>query len=244
MAKAKKGTKENPLTTNELSAAISSLLEEKKRPYKITEAVIVDDLCNYKYEMIEGKGPYDRHKVDGKGIIVEDMREVFRKLRVHMAAVYGVFSLQGLDIQDIDLHHIDDIIAEFNVNGFKIKGGEDMESISLIGSKHIATVGGRMALTTPWIDISTLSSYKWYNELKDLADKAREEVALYKEGKYIVPDVDEDDEEDEVSPKDGKRRKKAKQLTIGSSEATSDDDENEQQADEETGNDDTFDSPI
>ncbi len=244
MAKAKRGSKENPVTEKEMEDVLT--LEKKKRPYKITEAVIVDDFCNYKYEMVEGKGPYDKHKVDGKGIIKDDMRDVLRKMRVHMAAVYGVFSLQGLDIQDIDQHHNDDVTADFHVNGFKVKGGEDMESISLMGSKHIANVGGRMSLTTPWIDISTLSSYKWYNELKDLADKAREEVALYKEGKYIVPDV-EDDDEDEDKPK----RKKAKQLTIASpeaaaekSEAGQEDEPVEEEADEETDGDDDFDSPL
>lgn len=210
MGRPKKGTKENPVTTEEIE---DILTQENKRPYKITEAVIVDDFCNYKYEMTEGKGPYDKHKVDGKGIIVDDMRDIFRKLRVHMAAVYGVFSLRGLEIKDIDQHHNDETTAEFHVNGFKIKGGEDMESISLIGSKHIACVGGRMSLVTPWIDISTLSSYTWHNELKELADKARDEVALYKEGKYIVPDADEDDDE-VVSKKDGTRRKKPKQFSL------------------------------
>lgn len=246
MAKAgRKGSKGNPVTTKELAEAIDSLIGENKRPYKITEAIIVDDFCNYKYEMTEGKGPYDKHKVDGKGIIVDDMRDVFRKLRVHMAAVYGVFSLQGLEIKDIDLHHSDDVTAEFHVSGFKIKGGEDMESISLIGSKHIASVGGRMALTTPWIDISSLSSYMWHNELKELADKACEEVALYKEGKYIVPDIDEDEEEETVSKKDGTRRKKPKQLSIASSE-NSDEPDNVQEEEpvEETDVDDDFDSPL
>jgi len=242
MAKPKKGTKENPVTQKDLAAIADALLNLNKRPYKITEAVIVDDFCNYKYEMTEGKGPYDRHKVDGKGIIVDDMREVFRNLRVHMAAVYGVFSLQGLDIQDIDLHHNDDITAEFHVSGFKVKGGEDMESISLIGSKHIAMVGGRMALTTPWIDISTLSSYKWHNELKELADKAREEVALYKEGKYIVPDIDEENEEEIVSKKDGRRHRKPKQLSISGTDGSVETEEAD--AVEEIESDDEFDSPI
>jgi hypothetical protein len=239
MAK-RKGTKENPVTEKEMD---DILTQEKKRPYKVTEALIVDDFCNYKYEMTEGKGPYDKHKVDGKGIIVEDMRDVFQKMCVHLAAVYGVFSLQGMEIKDIDQHHNDPVTAEFHVNGFKIKGGEDMESISLIGSKHIACVGGRMSLVTPWIDISTLSSYQWHNELKELADKAREEVALYKEGKYIVPDIDEDEEEELVSKKDGSRRKKPKQLSIS---AVDGDQEESDQEDliEETEGDDDFDSPL
>jgi hypothetical protein len=236
MGRPKKGTKENPVTEQEME---DILTQENKRPYKITEAVIVDDFCNYKYEMTEGKGPYDKHKVDGKGIIKDDMREVFRKFRVHMAAIYGVFSLQGVEIKDIDQHHNDDTTDEFHVNGFKVKGGEDMESISLIGSKHIACVGGRMSLVTPWIEISSLSSYKWHNELKELADKAREEVSLYKEGKYTVVETQEEDD-DEEKPK----KKKVKQLTIASPEAAADEPETEEEEIEVTEGDDDFDSPL
>lgn len=238
MAK-RKGSKENPVTQDDLKEIADAVLGVKKRPYKITEVLIVDDFCNYKYEMVEGKGPYDKHKVDGKGIIKDDLRDVFTKMKVHLAAVYGVFSLQGLDIQDIDQHHNDDVTFEFHVSGFKIKGSEDMESISLIGSKHIASIGGRMGLTTPWIDISNLSSYKWHNELKELADKAREEVALYKEGKYIVPETEDDDDDEKP------RKKKAKQLTIASPEGAAENPEdNGEEPVEETEGDDEFDSPI
>jgi hypothetical protein len=215
MAKAKKGSKENPVTTEELAA----IAEPVKRPFKITEAAIKDDFCSYKYEMTEGKGPYDIHKVDGKGIIEDDMSDVFRKFRVHMAAVYGVFKLQGIEVTDIDQHHLDDITAEFHVDGFKIRGSDEMESIILIGSKHIGDLGGRMALETPKIDISDLSSYKWYNELKELANKAREEVALYKGGKYTIPEIEE--EEEEKKPRKGR----GKQLSIVSPEGAADEPE-------------------
>lgn len=213
MRRAKKGTKENPITTDDLAAIADAVLGEKKRPYRILEATIKDDFCNYSYEMTEGKGPYDLHTVKGKGIIMDDMREVFRKFRVHMAAIYGVFKLQGIEIKDIDLHHSDDIVLEFHVTGFKIKGSDEMESIVLIGSKHCPETAGRIDLALPPIDISTLSSYKWYNELKELADRARDEVSLYKEGKYIVPDTEEDDD-GELKPK-GRR---ARQLTIASAD--------------------------
>jgi hypothetical protein len=235
MAK-RKGSKENPVSEKEMAEVLS---QETIRPYKITEAVIKDDFCNYKFEMIEGKGPYDIHKVDGKGIIKDEMREVFRKFRVHLAAIYGAFSIQGVEVKDIDEHHNDDITSEFHVSGFKIKGSGDLESISLSGSKYIACLGGRMGLDTPGIPLDSLSSYKWFNELKILADKAREEVALYKEGNYTVVDMGDDDEEE--TP----RKRKAKQLTIASPEAISDKPENDQgELVDETEGDDDFDSPL
>jgi hypothetical protein len=240
MARPKKGTKENPVTEQEVAEILE---QENVRPYKIMEAQIKDDFCNYKFEMTQGKGPYDIHKVDGKGIIMDEMRDVFKKFKVHLAAIYGAFSLNGVDVADIDQHHNDDITAEFHVSGFKIKGSGDMESIILIGSKYIPCIGGRMGIDTPPIPMDALSSYKWYNELKVLADKAREEVALYKEGNYIV--VDTSDDEEEEKPK----KKKAKQLTIASPEARADNPESEQEdpvkdAIEETDVDDDFDSPL
>lgn len=223
MAKAKKGTKENPITQEDLAA----LAKPNKRPYRILQAIVKDDLCSYHYEMTEGKGPYDVHKVDGKGLVKEDLTNVFRKFRVHLAAVYGAFKLQGIDVQDIDQHHNDDITHEFHVTGFKMRGSEDMESIILIGSKSIQELGGRMELETPKIDITSLSGYKWYNELKTLADQAREEVALYKEGKYTVIETEEDDEDD-----NGKKKRKAKKLNIMSSEAAVDEPEMEDVVDD------------
>lgn len=216
MPKAKKGTKENPVTQEDLAA----IAEGPKRPYKIIQAVIKDDFCNYTYEMIEGKGPYDKHKVEGKGLIKDDMRDVFNKFRVHMAAIYGIFKLQGIEITDIDQHYQDDITHEFHVDGFKIVGSEDNESIILTGSKYIAELGSRMGIETPKIEITSLSGYKWYNELKALGDKAREEVALYKEGKYTVIETEEEDDADD------KPKRKAKQLTIASPEAAAESLEN------------------
>jgi hypothetical protein len=184
--------KNNPITLEDVQA----LNQPKKRPYKILEAEIKDGLCNYVYEMTEGKGPYDKHKVSGKGFIMDDMREIFDKFRVHMAAIDGVFKLRAMELDDIDRYHNDDVVLGYHVDGFKMKGSDEMEFIILVGSKPIQECGARQRIETPKIDITSSSGYQWYNELKELADAAREEVALYKEGKYTVPDTDEDDVDD------------------------------------------------
>lgn len=209
MAKGKKGSKDNPVTTEELADLLTA---KPKRGYVIINALIKDDFCNYRYEITEGIP--DGHNVDGKGIIKDDMRNAFQRLNVHLAALDDAYRISGTDITNIDLHHTDEIAGFYHVTGFKIKGGKDNESISLIGTKYSKTCGGRLNISgTPFIPMDTLSSYKWYNELRVAADGAREEVALYKEGKSTP--VEKEDEEET-------KKKRGRQLTIASPEAAAD----------------------
>jgi hypothetical protein len=211
MAK-RKGTKENPVSEKEMAEVLS---QETVRPYKITEAVIKDDFCNYRYEITSGLGLNDGHDVDGKGIVLDDLKNAFVKFRVHVACVDGVFRYQGIELKDIDMHHEDEFVSHYVVTGFKIYGSGDNEAIVLIGNKFSPGFSERMKVITPRIAMDNLSSYKWYNELKAAADIARQEVALYKEGKCIVVEDEEDEEGNE-----GKKKKYGKQLTIGSPEAS------------------------
>jgi hypothetical protein len=170
--------------------------------FTIKEASLKDDFCNYTFEIITGVGSGDTHSVKGSGIIEDDMREAFGKFNVHLAAIDDVFKLSGIELEDIDKYHAHELATRYHVTGFKIKGGTENESIILVGSKFVGTAGGRIELATPKIPLDNLSSYQWYNELKAAADNAREEVALYKEGKYTS--VQEED--DKPNPR---------QLTIG-----------------------------
>lgn len=202
----RKGSKQNPVTETELSAVLAG---KPHRNYSIIHAAIIDGFCNYGYEITEGIP--DTHNVKGKGIVLDDMPSSFQKYNVHLAALDDAFRLSKIEIDDIDKYHAEEITHQYHVNAFKIKGGKDNESISLGGTKYCNTLGGRLAITTPFIPLDNLSSYKWYNELKAAADAAREEVALYKEGKCTVV---EEDADDEVSIVIG-RKKKNKQLSIG-----------------------------
>jgi len=74
------------------------------------------------------------------------------------------------------------------VSGFKIKGADENIQVSLIGSKHLNTVLGRMACVTPNILLAAGTDYKWYNELLTEIENCQKEVALYKEGKGMRPD--------------------------------------------------------
>jgi hypothetical protein len=194
-------------------SALEDLILGGEKSFTIKEASIKDDYCNYTFEITKGVGAGDTHSVKGSGIIEEDMRDAFRAFNVHLAAIDDVFKLSGIEIEDIEKFHNHELTANYHVNAFKIKGGSENESIILIGSKFVGTAGGRIELATPKIPLDNMSSYQWYNELKAAADKAREEVALYKEGKYTTAE-----EEEEPNPR---------QLTIGDAIAQSLEDDNE-----------------
>jgi hypothetical protein len=188
MAKGKKGSKENPLTVQDLQQ-----LEEKD--YIIIEASIKDDFCDYSYEVQKGVGKGRVHKVEGKKskmIISDDMREAFSKMRVHLAVLAGVFKQSDIEIEDIDTMHSHELSFLFTISGFQIKGSKENESVILIGTMFSETASGRFELKTPRIALDNLSSYKWHNELKAAVDKAREEVELYDQGKYTLHEEEED----------------------------------------------------
>lgn len=189
MPKEKKGSKENPITSDDL-------IQDEGRPFEIIEASIKDDFCIYIFEVTKGVGLGDKHKVDGKGIIDEDMRDAFAKFNVHLACIDDVFKHSDVEILDIDKMHGHELTGLYHVTGFKITGSAENECIILMGNKYVSSAGGRIEIKSPKIPLDNLSSYKWYNELKVAADKARWEVEEYKEGKYTT---EEDDPEDNKS---------------------------------------------
>jgi hypothetical protein len=161
--------------------------------YIIKEARLKDDFCHYIFEITDGTGAGDTHAVKGNGIVLDDMIHAFGKLNVHLAAVDDVFKHSNLEIEDIDKMHTHDLTDLYRVNGIVIKGYKDNLSVILIGSKHVSSAGGRIELKSPKIALDSLSSYKWYNELNDAVEKVREEVRLYKEGKYEALETEDDE---------------------------------------------------
>lgn len=171
------------------------------KPCVIKSAQINDDFCNYSYEIQSGVGVGDVHAVKGKGIIDEDMRIAFFPLNAHLACIDDVFKHSKIEVDNIDNFHNDPLTGLYNVTGFKIKGGNDNESVVLVGNKFVNSAGGRIELETPQIPLDNLSSYQWYNELKTALDNARNEVELYKDGK--------------CTPVDNKEKVDPNQMTIG-----------------------------
>lgn len=191
---------ENPLEAGELAAAISDIIDINKRLYKITAAKLSDGYCNYDFEITDGIGVGDKLSGQGNHVVKDDMRDAFAKFNVHLAVADDIFKHAGIEIENIDLMHNHEFAYLYTVTGFKMGGSDESESIVLMGNKYVSG-GGRISLVTPKIMIDNLAWYKWWNELKAAADLCREEVALYKEGKYII---EEEEAEKMPNPKQGK----------------------------------------
>jgi len=204
MSKSKRGSKENPLGSGELAEIINEVLDKNTRSYKVTSANLVDGYCNYGFEIIDGVCRGDGRTGKGSHVVKDDLRDAFAKMNVHLAVRDDIFKHAGVEVDDIDQMHGHELATLYSVTGFKMGGSDESESIVLIGNKYVSG-GDRFSLTSPKIMIDNLSSYKWWNELKDAADIVREEVALYMEGKYI-------EEEEEI---DVKEKAKQGKITFG-----------------------------
>lgn len=169
---------------------IAEIKEEKT--FEIISAKINDDYCEYSYEVKSGVGVGDTVTVKNNKtkLIDEDMRIAFYKFNVHLAIIDDVFKHSNIQIDALKPFHNHELTGMFTVTGFKIKGSEENEAIILTGYKQV-NVGGIMDLETPKIELSQLSGYPWYNELKEAADEARNEVELYMGGKFELSEKEE-----------------------------------------------------
>lgn len=162
---------------------------EEVKLFEITSASITDDLCNYSFEITDGIGLGDTHNVKGKGIIDDDLRNAFVTLNAHLAVIDDVFTHSDTDVDDINKMHGSELSQLYHVTGLKVKGSSQDESVILIGTKHVNSVGGRLDLITPKVPLNEFSSYRWAKELKKAVDAVRMEVELYKGGKCTALDA-------------------------------------------------------
>lgn len=161
MSKAKKGSKENPITINmDDLAKVAALLE---KPIEITEAKLKDDFCIYSYEIMKGVGKGDVIKNrQGASIIHDDMKDAFEKLNVHLAIIDDAFKYSQIEIADINDMHEHELTGHFSVSGLRVNGESDNKSVVLLGTKWISE-GGNISLETPKIKLD--SKYKWIDDL-------------------------------------------------------------------------------
>ena len=174
------------------SDLIKKLQGKADLPYIISQASIKDDFCNYSYIVKQGLGINDQHDVKGSKMVADDLIQAFGKLNVHLAVIDDVFKHKDIEIDDIDNFHADEITGMYSVSGIRIKGSDENEAVVLMGNKYVSCSGSRISIETPKIPLDNLSSYKWYNELKSAVDEVRKEVSLYKEGKYVAYEEEEE----------------------------------------------------
>lgn len=177
MAASRKGTKNNPVTGQDK--------QELDIPeYVIIGAKLNDGKVDFSFRMQKGIHQGEVTNTKGAGIFFDSLQEAFNMFAVHLAVIDEAYKHKGVEIEDIDMKHTDELETTYAVSSFKIMGEDDAESIVLIGSKYTAL--GDISIQTPKIPMDGLSSYKWYNELKTVSDQVRAEVASYKEGNFEV----------------------------------------------------------
>ena len=199
-SKKRAGSKEQPLAagTVEKLQITTETAEDPEVDYVITEAKLKDHTCLYKYEILKGVNAGDVHQVTNTSdkLVEDTLLEAFSKFNVHLACIDDVFKHSGIEIDDVNKFHTHDLTGRYTVTGFKIKGGEEIESIVLSGNKVISSASGRIELDTPKIVLDNLSSYPWYKELIEAAEDAMEEVRQYKEGNFTLKEKPEEPEPD------------------------------------------------
>lgn len=164
--------------------------KEEEQPISIMGATLVDGFCNYEVEIIKGTG-VGTHGVKGAGLFKDDLADAFADLNVHLACIDEVFKHSGKEFKDINKMIPDELTGLYRVVSFKIKGKKNNEYVILMGTKYVTSSGGYMEIKTPKIGLDKLSSYKWWNELKQCTDTARKEVELYMGGKFTPVEEEE-----------------------------------------------------
>ena len=188
--------------TKKLKKATDKLhkkIDPNERDYEVTEATIKDMLCNYSITITGDVNHGDRNKITGSGVVDKDMLAAMARFNVHLACLDDAFKTAGVQVTldgvthfesdglsygNIDHMRNHELTGNYVVTGFKIKGGKGNESVVLIGTKYVSMAGDHMELQTPKIPLDQSSSYTWHNELSEVCELIREEVALYREGKY------------------------------------------------------------
>ncbi len=161
-------------------------MEEQK--IKIMSAREKGHKCNFSFEIIEGEGIGQVHNVKAPGLVKEDLLNAFAALNVHLAAIDDAF--HDMPIADIADMRSEDVTLGYIVSSFVLTGEEEDLKIVLKGMKYISSgKGGRMALETPKIPLDETSSYKWASSLREAIETLREEIELYKDGKYDPVDA-------------------------------------------------------
>lgn len=150
---------------------------------EITKAVLRDGFCDYTYQVNHGSDKGDKHNVKGTGLIMDDLRNAFDKLKVHLAVMDEGFKSRNIEVENIDNFHDDEITDMYRVDSIEFKGSSEDESVIITGTKYTSVIGEHLEVKTPKVRISENAFYKWKNELKTIADEIRMEVELYKNGK-------------------------------------------------------------
>lgn len=181
MAKAIK-EKKNTIVINNIDDFVKKvdnmINEDSEKECEIKGASLKDNLCNYSYELLQGKTKGDTLKRSGVHIVHDDMIQNFRTLDVFMAHIDGTYKDANNQTPLSELE-ADEVLSKYYVSGFTITGVEENKSVILTGTKDVTY--GSISFQTPKIKLE--GQYLYIEELTWRLRAVIREVELYMDGK-------------------------------------------------------------
>lgn len=155
---------------------VNELVSDKE--FEIKSASLRDQMCNYSYELLQGKTKGDTINRKGVHVVHDDMIETFDNLHVFLAHLDGAFREANNQTPLSELE-ADEIVALYSVSGFKMSGVEENKGIILVGQKQVKE--GSISFEAPKIKLN--GNYLYIEEITHRVNAAIEEVEAYMGGK-------------------------------------------------------------
>lgn len=170
--------KEIVIDGNKLLENLKNLEAVSDKEFEIKGASLKDQLCNYSYELLQGKTKGDTINIKGVHVVHDDMIQTFDDLHVFLAHLDGAFRDANNQTPLSELE-AEDLVALYSVSGFKITGVEENKSIILVGQKEVKE--GSISFDAPKIKLN--GNYLYIEELTQRTNAAIAEVEAYMGGK-------------------------------------------------------------
>jgi hypothetical protein len=145
MSKGRKGSRKNPVTSEELELVKAGY---QLKDILIKAAAIKDAFCNYTYEQEIAENTTDTVSRKSGLMVHDDMKSAFSRLNAHLAAICEEFEVNpSLDIEKIEVYDheihkeksLEYKVSLFTVSAFKTEGTGENEGVILIGKKRLST---------------------------------------------------------------------------------------------------------
>lgn len=173
---AKKVIEINADSVDKFVKNLEEIISDKE--FEIKSASLKDQMCNYSYELLQGKTKGDTINRKGVHVVHDDMIETFDNLHVFLAHLDGAFRDANNQTPLSELE-AEDIVALYHVSGFKLSGVEENKGIILVGQKQVKE--GSISFDAPKIKLN--GNYLYIEELTQRMYAAIEEVEAYMNGK-------------------------------------------------------------
>jgi hypothetical protein len=211
--KFKRGSKNNPVSAEVIADALFNMTDDDGKEryfFDIVSAHINDDFLKYTFKINKGIGIGDTLGCTGTGIVKDTLKHAFQKLRVHLAAIDGMFTQEKIQHETdhpgqlINIYSFmsDERTNLFTITGITMTGADEDLQVQMNGTKYCSLISGRNKITTGKVLLANLSGYPWHEEMKADIELCLLEASKYKMGNYIPVE-----EEEEKTAKKGKVQK-------------------------------------